>query len=118
MQSRIGLAPQIVVGVQENLEKTGEVLFTERIGGALQARALVGRSGNQIGIGAAHARDEQIAEMPDGFAAEMLQVLSFGQQPVHERENAIGRSRFDRAGQFIQNFFGDDSEQFADLRRR
>ncbi len=84
----------------------------------LQPRTLVGGRGDQFGIRAAHARDQQIAEMPDGFAAEMLQVLSFGQQAMHQREHALSRSLFDRARQLVQNFFGDDAEKFAHLRVR
>jgi len=76
-------------------------------------RAPIGGRGDQSGVRAADARDEKVSEMADGFAAEMLQVLSLRKQPMHERKNALRRTRFDGAGQLIENFFGDDAEQLA-----
>jgi hypothetical protein len=57
MYTRVWLAPQIVVRLQQDLEKSRQVLFAELRRGALQRRALVGSCGNQIGISAAHPRD-------------------------------------------------------------
>ena len=58
-----------------------------------ETRALVYRRGDEIGIGAANARDEQIAEMANRFAAEVLQVLPVGDQPMDEPERALGGLR-------------------------
>ena len=81
VQTRIGLAPQIFIGRQQNVEKTSEIFFAEFRCLFREARALVGGRGNQIRIGAAHARDEQVAEMADRFAAEVLQILPVGNEP-------------------------------------
>ena len=93
MQPRIGFAAQIVVGVQQNLKESRQVFFAERGRSMRQARALIGGRGNQIGIGSANPRDQKIAEMADGFAAKMLQILSFGEQPMHQRQDALGGTR-------------------------
>ena len=117
MQARVGLAAQIVVRVQQNLEKTREIFFAERAAAARDAGA--DRPGAAINSesGAADARDQQIAEMADGLAAEMLQILSFGEQSMNQSQSTrVGGSRFDRAGQFVQDFLGDDAEKFAHLR--
>ena len=90
MQARVGLPAKIVVGMQQNLEKAREVFLAEKFGGLFQSRTLVRGRGNQLGIRSADARDEQVAEMADRFAAEMLQVLSVREQSVHEREYALG----------------------------
>src|SRR5579872_684385 len=102
--------------MQKNLKKSREVFLAERFRNLLQARTLIGRRRDQGGISAAHAGDEKIPEMADSFPAKMLQILSFGEQSMHERQNALCRPRFDRAGQFLENFFGNDAEQFTNLR--
>ena len=90
MQPRVGFAAQVVVGNQQDLEIPSQVFFGECFGGARQAQPLVGRGGNQIRVSAADARDQQIAEMPDGFAAEMLEVAPLGKKGVHQGEHPLG----------------------------
>ena len=84
VQARIGLAAQIVVGGEQNIEKAREILFAELRGLFGEPRALVGGRGDQIRIRAANARHQQIAKMANGFAAEVLQILPVGDQPVHQ----------------------------------
>src|ERR1700686_4770807 len=102
--------------MQENLEKTREVFLAERFSRLLQSRALIRGRGDEGGIGAADARDEKIPKMTDRFAAEMLEILSFGEQPVHERKDALRGSRFDGLGQLLEDLLRDNAEQFPDLR--
>ena len=73
MQARVGLAPQVVIGGQQGSEKSREIFFAESGRLFREAGALVGRRGDQIGIRAADARDQQIAEMANRFAAKVLQ---------------------------------------------
>lgn len=54
MKARIGLAAQVVVRNEKDLEETCEIFFRETSGLLGEARALVGRCGDQIGIGAAN----------------------------------------------------------------
>ncbi len=77
MHARIGLAPQIIVGLQKNLEKSREVFFAELRSGFRERWPLIRCSRDQIRIRAAHARDQQVAHVPDGFTAEMLKVTPF-----------------------------------------
>ena len=63
VQARIGLAPQVVIGREQDIEKARQVFFAEFCGLLGQARTFVGGRGDQIRIGAADARHEQIAEM-------------------------------------------------------
>ena len=58
MQARIRLAAQIVVGSEKDLEESREIFFRETSRLLGEARPLVGRSGDEIGIGAADSRDE------------------------------------------------------------
>ena len=86
---------------------------------AAAARASRGRSSAGAAIKSESApqtrRDQQIAKMADGFAAELLQVLPFGEQLVHQSQYALGGADFDRAHQFVEHFAAGESEQFADL---
>ncbi len=84
---------------------------------ARRGRSLGGR-GDQIRIRAADARDQQIAKMADRFAAEVLQILPVGDEPMHQPQRALGGLRCDGGDQLVQNAFGDDAEQFAHLRVR
>ena len=58
MQSRIGLAAQVFVGGEKDLEESREVFFRETSGLFGEAGAFVGRCGDEIGIGAANAGDK------------------------------------------------------------
>src|ERR1700757_2640999 len=116
MQPRIGLAAQVVVGGKKNLEKSREIFFRESSGLLGETRAFVGRSGDEIGIGAANAGDKQIPEMTNCFAAEVLEVLPVGNEAMDEAESALGGLSGDRFDEFVENAFGDDAEKFADLR--
>src|ERR1700732_5622611 len=116
MQTRIGLAPQVVVREQEDLKESREVFFAEFCRLCRQSRTLFGGRGDQIGFRAANARDHKIAKMADGFAAEVLQVLAIANEAMHEAEHALGGLRGDGFDEFIENAFGDDAEKFAHLR--
>ena len=84
MQPRIGLATQIVIRGQQNIEKACEVFFAELSGVFRQSRALIGGRRDKFGIRTSYARQQQVAEVADGLAAEMLQVLSLGDEAMHE----------------------------------
>ena len=116
MQPRIRLAAQVVVGSEKDLEKSREIFFCKTSGLLGEAGALVGRCGDEIGIGAANASDKQIPEMANCFAAEVLEVLPVGNEAMDEAESAFGGLSGDRFDEFVENAFGDDAEKFADLR--
>lgn len=80
-----------------------------------EARAFVHRRGDEIGIGAAHARDEEIAKMADCFAAEVLEILAVRDEAMNEAERPFGRLRGDCIHEIVKHAFGDDAEKFADL---
>ncbi len=106
----------VVIGLQQNLEAAREIFFAESGGRARQLRFLVRRRGNQIGIYSAYPRDQQVAKMADGLAAELLQVLPFGEQLVHQSQHALGGTGFDRGHQFSEHLAAGESKQFAHLR--
>lgn len=116
MQSRIGLAAQILVRGKKDLEKSSEIFFCKASGLLGEAGAFVGRRGDEIGVGAAHASDKQIPEMANRFAAEVLEVLPVGDEAMDEAEGALGGLSGDRFDEFVEDAFGDDAEKFADLR--
>ena len=116
MQARIGLAAQVVVGGEKDLEESREIFFRETSGLLGETGAFVGRCGDEIGIGAADASDKQIPEMANRFAAEVLEVLPVGNEAMDEAESALGGLSGDRFDEFVENAFGDDAEKFADLR--
>jgi hypothetical protein len=116
MQSRIGLAAQILVRGKKDLEKSSEIFFCKASGLLGEAGAFVGRRGDEIGVGAAHASDKQIPEMANRFAAEVLEVLPVGDEAMDEAEGALGGLSGDRFDEFVENAFSDDAEKFADLR--
>jgi hypothetical protein len=118
VQARIRLAAKVIFGVQKDLKKSSELLLAERFGSFLQSRPFVGGRGNQFGIRTAHTRDKHVAKMAEGFTAKMLEVLPLGEQTMHKRENTVGRSLFNRAGQLVENFSWHDAEQVANLRVR
>jgi len=47
--------------------------------------------------------------MADGFAAEMLEILSLSKQPMHERQECVLPIAFRWRRSVVQNFFGDDA---------
>jgi hypothetical protein len=116
MKPRIGLAAQVIVGGEKDLEKSREIFFRETSRLLGEAGAFVGRSGDEIGIGAADASDEQISEMANRFAAEVLEVLPVGDEAMDEAEGALGGLSRDRFDELVEDAFGDDAEKFADLR--
>ena len=81
-----------------------------------EARPLVGRSGDEIGIGAADSRDEQIAEVANRFPAEVLEILPVGDEAMDEAKGAFGGLACDRFDEFVENAFSYDAKKFADLR--
>ena len=116
MQARIGLAAQVLVRGKKDLEKSSEIFFCEASGLLGEAGALVGRRGDEIGIGAADASDEQIPEMANRFAAEVLEVLPVGDEAMDEAEGALGGLSRNCFNELVKDAFGDDPEKFADLR--
>ena len=115
MKPRVGLAAQIVVGREQQIEEAREIFLGEIRGLICEARAFVDWGGDEIGVRAAHARDEKIAKMADCFAAEVLEVLAVGDEAVNEAERTFGGLGCDRIDQIVKHAFGDDAEKFADL---
>ena len=89
MHARVGLAPEIVVSLQQNVEKSCEVFFAEERGRFCKRGTLIGSSSNQIGIRAANASNQEIAYVANRFAAEVLQVAAFFLKGVDETERAV-----------------------------
>ena len=54
--------------------------------------------------------------MTNRFAAEVLEILAVGDEPVNQAQRAFGGLRRNRVNQIIEHAFGDHAEQFADLR--
>ena len=115
MKARIGLAPKIIVGRKQDLEKSREIFLGETRGLFREARTLVGRRSDQIGLRAANAGDEKVAEVSNGFAAEVLEILPVGDEAMDEAESALGGLRGNGFDEIVENAFGDDAEKFADL---
>lgn len=109
MQARIGFSAQVVVGGEKDLEESREIFFGETSGLLGEAGALVERCGNKIRIGTADAGHKQIAEMANGFAAEVLEVLPVGDEAVDEAEGALSGLRCDRFDEFVEDAFGDNA---------
>src|SRR5580704_7023492 len=107
MDARIEFAAQVFVGLQKNLEEAREVFFGEKRGGTFERGTLIGRRGDQIGICAADAGDEQVAEMANRFAAEVLEVAAFLLKAVNEGESAVGRAGSDCVDEFFERVFRD-----------
>ena len=89
MNARVELATEIFVGLQQDLEKAREVFFREQRGCAFERGALIGSRGDQIGISAADASHEQVAEVANRFATEVLQVAAFFLKAVNEGKGAV-----------------------------
>ena len=116
MQARGWILAHRVVGRHQNLEEAVQIFFAKVLRGSRDGRPLIGRRSNQIRIGAAHARDEQVAHMADRFAAEVLKVVTFGDQRVHQGQHAFARAFAHRGHQLIENFFAHHAKQLAHLR--
>src|SRR6185437_2134114 len=65
---------------------------------------------------AADLGDQQIANVANGFAAKMLEIVSAGVKLLNESESFLCGTIFDGGDEFVENFLGDDAEQFAYLR--
>ncbi len=115
MHARIGLSPQIVICLQQDLEKASKVFFAELRRRVRERGLLIRRGGNQIRIPAANARNQQIAYVPDGFAAEMLKVAAVLLKGVHEAEGAVRRAFRDGGNQFVERIFRHNAQKFAHL---
>src|SRR5258707_5922325 len=101
MHARIWFSPQIFVGLQEDLKTACEVFFAEERRGLCQCGALVRRGGNHFRVRAAGPRDQEIAHVPHGLAAEVLQVAAFFLEGVHQAESAVCRAFRDCADEFL-----------------
>src|SRR5437660_179771 len=82
---------------------------------AFESTEMLGR-GDQVRIRSANARHEYVSKMRYGLAAELLQILPFSEQAMHQSESALRGAAFDGRDQFIQNLRRHDSEQFSNLR--
>ena len=89
MHARVGFAAQIVVGLQKNIEKPGEIFFAELGGGFGQRGTLIGSGRDQFRIRSADASDQQIAHVANRFAAKMLQVAAFFLKSVNESKGTV-----------------------------
>ena len=116
MQALIGLAAEIVVRFEQDLEKSRQVFFAECGGGARNPRAFARGRGDQIRFRAAHFGHQQIPEVADGFAAEARQILALRKQAVHQFERERGRALLDRGGEQVERLLRHHAEQFAHLR--
>ena len=115
MDPRIGLVSQVVVGLKEDLEEARQVFFGKLGGGAFECGTLIGSRGDQVGIGAADPRDQQIAHVTNRFTAEVLKIAAFFLKGVNEREGAVGRAGSDGFDEFLKSIVGDDAKEFANF---
>src|SRR5580704_5598954 len=111
MQARVRLAPQFVVGFKQNVEEAGQILFAAFRGMFSQARALILRRCDKLGLGATHTSHEQVPEMPNGLAAKMLQILAVSYEAVDKSQRAFGGLFCNRLHEIVENAFGDNAEQ-------
>jgi len=88
VDTRIHLAANVIVGLQENLEIARKVFFSKERGGLREARPLIGSGGDEVGIGSADTRDQEIAHVANRFAAEVLKVAAFPLEAMDEAEGA------------------------------
>ena len=93
VKAGIRLAPEIVVGRQENIEKPRKIFFAELRGLLREARLLVLGCRYKVRISAADPHHEQVTEVPDGLAAEVLKILPIGNQAMNQSESTLGRLR-------------------------
>ena len=105
MHARIGLPPQIVIRLQQNLKEPRQVFLAEQRRGFRDRRPLIRCCGNQLRIRAAHSRDQEVAHVPDRFAAEVLQIAASFLKRMHESQCAVGRTGRNRSNEFLQRVF-------------
>ena len=115
MHARIGLPPQVIIRLQQNLEKSREVFFTEQSRRLRQRWTLIRGRRNQFRIRPARSRDQQIAHVPDRFPAEVLQIAPFLLERMHQPQGAVCRPFCNRADQFLQRIIRHHAQQFAHL---
>src|SRR5213595_1235539 len=89
VNARIGLAAKIVVRLQQNVEKSCEVLFAELRGRFRKRGSLIRRRRDQFRIRAANSRNQEIAHVADCFAAEVLKVAAFFLESVDKSKCTI-----------------------------
>src|SRR5258706_8566236 len=56
--------------------------------------------------------------MANRFAAEVLQILTIGDETMNQAQRTFGGLHRNGVNQIVEHAFSDDSEQFADLRIR
>ncbi len=83
MQPRVGRAAKFRIGRKQSIEEARQIFLAESRSLLRKARTFVLWRGDQVRFRAADPRDQQIAEMANRFAAEMLQILPVADQPMH-----------------------------------
>src|SRR5713226_9513096 len=86
---RIWLVPQILIGLQKNIEESRQVLFAELRGGFRKRGPLVGSRRNQVRFRAANPRNQEVAHVSNRLTTKMLQVAAFFLKGVDESERAV-----------------------------
>src|ERR1700749_3284932 len=112
MDARIQLVPKIAVCLQEDLEETRQVFFAEEFGGLCKSRPLLGRGGNEIGVCPADTHDQEVTNMADSLAAEVLQISAFFLKRVYEPERALRGLFGDGLNELIERVLRNDTEEF------
>ena len=115
MQPGVSRSTQLSIGCHQNLEKPGEVLLRELGAGGLQARQILGRSGNQVGILARDLDHQQVAKMAHQLANQLLRVPAAGQDLIHQGQDPPGVAGDDGIGNLLQQLLRDHSQQVAHL---
>ena len=105
--------PQIIFRLQKNLEVARQIFFAEKCRGLCQTGPLLRCGGDQIGIRAADARNQQVPHVPNGFAAEVLEVPPLFLERVHQAQGALGRLPGDGFDKFIQGILGHHAQEIA-----
>ena len=72
MDARVGLAAQVIIGLQQDLKEACEIFLGKLFRGSRESRALVWRRGDQLRIRSANACYQEISDVANRFAAEML----------------------------------------------
>ena len=116
MESRIRLAPQVFIRGHQNLKIARQILFAELPSLLSQTRAFVRRGGDQFRVRAADAGHQQIAKMPNGFTAEVLQILPIGNQLMNQSQSALRGTSQHGSHQFVKRVFGHHAQLLAHLR--
>ena len=83
-------------------------------------------SASRVGVRRPARRSEQnrrlqtrvtsrLTQMTNRLAAEVLEILAVGDEPVNQAQSTLCRLRRNRVNQIIEHAFGDHAEQFAHL---